>query len=540
MQDSDALYIDLGRYVEVLFRQWQLILGAVLVCAVAAAFVTLRQPKTYQARALVVSTKLASSVSFETAITTLSEDENPTSIRFVDPKARLQSYVLLVKNPAIAEVVLEELGERIPADSRDVVSLLSMVQGEVADNSDTLEILVTGADPVLAADIANTWAQAYVDRINAIYSDSGAQGVYESVVEQLDDARAEYAQSQAELESILEENRAAQYERLIDENISLISAITETRTLAVGTVISNTMISQLAVFNQQVGGLAVQLSEVYSDTRKVDRQLLDARNMRDQVRNGGPGAAASNALALMLLKSQVFAGGEGAQNMIVQTVPADLSPQEMVADLDSLIAALEERQAELASRIEALSARLLSVSDESTGRGSAGDNPADNDPAQASLQSFMQMQGLEGVAGLDLAATLMEQKIQELEGNISRFEAGLAHELDREQELTRARDRAWETYDTLATKEAELRVAAQTRSTEVALAAPAAVPQSDTSSGTTNIALAAAVGLLLGVGAAYFIEFWWSYRGIEPEPITVVSVFRGRKLEPSTAESKSG
>ena len=540
MQDSDALYIDLGRYVEVLFRQWQLILGAVLVCAVAAAFVTLRQPKTYQARALVVSTKLASSVSFETAITTLSEDENPTSIRFVDPKARLQSYVLLVKNPAIAEVVLEELGERIPADSRDVVSLLSMVQGEVADNSDALEILVTGADPVLAADIANAWAQAYVDRINAIYSDSGAQGVYESVVEQLDDARAEYAQSQAELESILEENRAAQYERLIDENITLISAITETRTLAVGTVISNTMISQLAVFNQQVGGLAVQLSEVYSDTRKVDRQLLDARNMRDQVRNGGPGAAASNALALMLLKSQVFAGGEGAQNMIVQTVPADLSPQEMVADLDSLIAALEERQAELASRIEALSARLLSVSDESTGRGSAGDNPADNDPAQASLQSFMQMQGLEGVAGLDLAATLMEQKIQELEGNISRFEAGLAHELDREQELTRARDRAWETYDTLATKEAELRVAAQTRSTEVALAAPAAVPQSDTSSGATNIALAAAVGLLLGVGAAYFIEFWWSYRGIEPEPITVVSVFRGRKLEPSTVDSKSG
>jgi uncharacterized protein involved in exopolysaccharide biosynthesis len=150
------------------------------------------------------------------------------------------------------------------------------------------------------------------------------------------------------------------------------------------------------------------------------------------------------------------------------------------------------------------------------------------------------MQGLDGVAGLDLADTLMEQKIQELEENVSRFEASLSHELDREQELTRARDRAWDTYDTLATKEAELRVAAQTRSTEVALAAPAAVPQSDTSSGMRNIALAAAVGLLLGVGAAYFIEFWWSYRGIEPEPITVVSVLRGRKLEPSTAESKPG
>jgi predicted signal transduction protein with EAL and GGDEF domain len=55
-----------------------------------------------------------------------------------------------------------------------------------------------------------------------------------------------------------------------------------------------------------------------------------------------------------------------------------------------------------------------------------------------------------------------------------------------------------------------------------------------------NIALAAAVGLLLGVGAAYFIEFWWSYRGIEPQAITVVSVLRGTNLKPASGGNKPG
>jgi uncharacterized protein involved in exopolysaccharide biosynthesis len=165
-------------------------------------------------------------------------------------------------------------------------------------------------------------------------------------------------------------------------------------------------------------------------------------------------------------------------------------------------------------------------------------NPITTDQAQATLQSLSQLKGMESVANLDAAGTPMEQKIQQLEDQVSQLQAHLAQEQAREQELTRARDLAWDTYKTLATKQAELKVSSQTQGTEVALAAAAAAPQADAVSGTKNVALAALVGLMLGIGAAYFIEFWWSYKGLQPQPITLIGIFRGIELKPIPVEKK--
>jgi uncharacterized protein involved in exopolysaccharide biosynthesis len=126
MDQSDHLEIDLGKYVEILFRQWRLIIGAALVCALAAAVVMIRTPVSYQARVLVPTTKIASSVTFGSTIETLSEGQLPVTL--VDRKARLQSYVALVSNPLIAERVYEELkgdfGEKLPSPE----SLIRMVR----------------------------------------------------------------------------------------------------------------------------------------------------------------------------------------------------------------------------------------------------------------------------------------------------------------------------------------------------------------------------------------------------------------------------
>ena len=62
MQDSDGFDFDLGKYIETLIRQWRLILAAVLVCALAAAVVSLNQPASYESSVLVVSTKIGSVV----------------------------------------------------------------------------------------------------------------------------------------------------------------------------------------------------------------------------------------------------------------------------------------------------------------------------------------------------------------------------------------------------------------------------------------------------------------------------------------------
>jgi uncharacterized protein involved in exopolysaccharide biosynthesis len=542
MEDTYDITDALARYLDVLFRQWQLIAAVILSFILVAAVITVVQPKKFQARALVASTKVASSVSFDTAIQTLSEEQLPSTVRMVDPQARLQSYVELVSNPEIAQTVLDELGTRIPQESRSVSALLKMVRGDIASKSDSIEVLVINRDPVLAADIANSWARAYVNHVNAVYSGEGTEETYQSVHNQTAEAKAAYDQAQAALEAFLADNRANEYRRQIDEQGAMITDLSSARTLASSTIISSTMASQLTVFNQQVGNLSTQLEEAYGEARKVDQMLLDSRNMRDQVQSGGSGAVGSNALALMLLKSQAFATNEGTANLIVQTSPTSTSPEEMVGDLDSLIITLENRRADLGSQIKALSGRLLAAAGAQPDPGStmAGGGQLSGDQAQATLQSLSQLNGLDSVANLDVAGTPMEQKIQQLEDQVNQLQAHLAQEQAREQELTRARDLAWDTYKTLVTKEAELKVAAQTQGTEVALAAPATVPENDVVSVTKNAALAAVVGLLLGIGAAYFIEFWWSYKGLQPQPITLIGIFRGLEPKPIPVDKESG
>jgi hypothetical protein len=66
------------------------------------------------------------------------------------------------------------------------------------------------------------------------------------------------------------------------------------------------------------------------------------------------------------------------------------------------------------------------------------------------------------------------------------------------------------------------------------------VPENDVVSVTKNAALAAVVGLLLGIGAAYFIEFWWSYKGLQPQPITLIGIFRGLEPKPIPVDKESG
>ncbi len=64
-------------------------------------------------------------------------------------------------------------------------------------------------------------------------------------------------------------------------------------------------------------------------------------------------------------------------------------------------------------------------------------------------------------------------------------------------------------------------MALQTKGTDVALASPAMIPTQDTVSVARNVLMAALVGFFLGIFAAYAIEFWWAYKGVEPRPVTI-------------------
>ena len=111
------------------------------------------------------------------------------------------------------------------------------------------------------------------------------------------------------------------------------------------------------------------------------------------------------------------------------------------------------------------------------------------------------------------------QTILYLEKRIDELGAKLAQETDSHDELMRARDLAWETYQTLANKEAELSVAAEIPGSVINIASQALIPETDTVSTIKNVALASAMGFIIGTLTAFAIEFWWDYKGIEPHPI---------------------
>ncbi len=599
---GDEIAIDLGKYIEVLLRQWRLIVSATLICAFTAGLVSVTLPKQYEARVLVASTKSSSSVSFGSSIQTMSESQLLASgsgaYGLIDREARLESYVQMVKNPLIAQDVLLEVNDQLEEEERGIASLLDMVEGKVAENSDSIEIVVTYGDPVMAATIADLWGKAYVERVNAVYSEGGTSDSYIAVQGQSVEAKTAYDVAQAEYVAYVTDNQKDELNRKIGELQVIIDSLSDARGAAVKAVIDDLMGSELQVIREYYSAisqnqlLALQrdrqgrrdlittyintlnnsrqkvfdehaqdyllgLTRAYTDTRRVEKLLVDAQDMRDQVLSGGVGAASSNALALTLLKAQVFADSGVMGDLQIQTSPAYLTPEQMVVDLDGLVATLQTRLSALEEEIQSLSDALLNgegfefldVPLDTTGElattiqnrytelwetGDLADlslkvveeGSALEDEALARTQALLQLEGLEDVLTYSIADTPLDQKVQDLEQDTRDLQAQLAEENDREKELSRARDLAWGTYTTLTTKEAELGVAVQTKGTEVSLASPAAVPDQDTVSGFKNVILATMVGLMLGVGAAYFIEFWWGYKGIETKAITFASLFK--------------
>lgn len=534
MQEGQETSFEIGRYLETLLRQWQLILGATLICAIVAGVFTYLQPKVYQARVLIASTNVGSNVSLGSTIETLSEEE--LGYRLGGSTARLQSYVQMVKNPYIAKAVLEEIGEELPENLRNQNALLQLVGGRLAEKSDSIEILVNNMDPDIAVAIANVWGKEYVDWVNNVYSSSTSAEALKAVKLKKDEAQISYEKAQKELETFTAKSNLENFTRQIEEVKALVTSLSTARTTAASTIITNTMTAELTSFNEEMLHDQELLKQAYLDSRNVNQLLKNALGMRDQIQSGGEGAARSNTLALILLKTQAFATDQvitfsseytTADNNLttlqIQAATTELTPEEMVADLDGLIASLESRQASLKTEIEALSQQLVelesvpnTLSSDTVGNAS-GQIPV----GEASLQALLDLNGLEGVLSAMEEDVPIEQTINRLEKNISNLQAKLAKETDRQQELTRARDLAWQTYSTLATKQAELEIATESLGKEVALASPAGIPGRASLELFRNVIIAALVGFMIGIGVAYLIEYWWNYQGVQPRPISI-------------------
>jgi len=482
---DEEINFDFGKYIETLVRQWQWIaacaLGLGILALAYSLFINLASPS-YKAVALVASAQTVSDVNFGSAITSTSDVQLAQTAAggaqyFYDRAARLQSFVSQVQNGAVAEQVLEELGPRLDnkkGEPTTAAALLGMVSADLIPKTDTIQISVTYGDPVIAAEIANAWGKAYVQRINELYGGSSSGTSTLATEADVTQAKTDYDKAQAALDDFIARDKTNEYARQSDE----ISAIN-----------TSLRVARSTVGNQQVQDSLARLDRAYSDSRQIGLFLDNAVSMRAAVNAGGEPAAISNALAMTMLKTQIFAAFQGTNTLQVQNLPETLGSNistvnaaGMVADLDALISTLKTRQTELNTLIGTLSSEVQN---------------------EDYLMNFSN------------ANTPIEKKIEENEQKIRDLNSLISAQASTLGELTQVRDLAWKSYSALATKATEISVTAQ--NIQVVFASPATPPEETAIHSRNNAGLAAGVGLLIGIIVAYAYEFWQNYKGRQPE-----------------------
>jgi uncharacterized protein involved in exopolysaccharide biosynthesis len=215
--------------------------------------------------------------------------------------------------------------------------------------------------------------------------------------------------------------------------------------------------NQIDTLTREIGAKQNTLADYYSTKRMLDRLIADARALRDQLRQADSSSptGTGNSLSIMLLQASAF------------TLLSPGLPVELQLAFDEM-AALESSAEEQAQNLNALLSILEARREE--------------------VQSLINEMTL-------------QQDILQLQEQLERERA-------RKQELTSTRDLAWETYNTLARKEAEIGVASQVTDTEVRFAVTAIEPKEPVApKKKLNIAIAGMLGLMVGVFGAFFIEF---------------------------------
>ncbi len=221
---------------------------------------------------------------------------------------------------------------------------------------------------------------------------------------------------------------------------------------------------------------------------------------------------------LITALSQRRLPGDIEINVTLQDPPAN--PQEQIKDLDALVAALEQQSERLSSSIAQRSRELMENRGYQFLNADIASQPQPQNPAQAAdgeavlarvteevSKQLLQLQGLEEIPNYTAAAAPITQAIVKLEDEIDALEAQLEAEQARKKELVRARDLAWEKYNALAAKVAEVDVASSITGTEVRFAAPALAPSEPVApKKLLNGILGGFVGLMLALGLVLISE----------------------------------
>ncbi len=389
-------------FVDPIARRWRLVLSVTVLAAMVSVLFAMAFPPPYVAEARVAMVTTREDLQLDPKYKTISSDDMAASgsAAALNQDARNAALVSLIDNGLIADQVVKQMGNELPPNLRSSDALLRKVNGGTVSRSDLIGITASSTNPQLAADIANDWAHVYEQYVNDLYA-TAPGSMPANVNNELAAAKNDYDAKEQAVEQLTATSRVGELTRLITEKTDTIQALQASETFATSEVVTESLKSRmsiitatlgadtgsrleaieadrkarqqafdsttdaelngkLAVFEQQAEEKTNQLADLYATKQRTQDLLADAHTMQQQVSQGGDPAAASNALALLLLKTGAFAASGGTpSNMQVQTAASpSATAKEQLADLDSLVATLEARLGDLQGQIKTLSTAM--------------------------------------------------------------------------------------------------------------------------------------------------------------------------------------
>jgi uncharacterized protein involved in exopolysaccharide biosynthesis len=347
-------------------------------------------------------------------------------------------------------------------------ALRGMVSAESL--GDLIRIKVRHQDPNSAALIANAWARGYVRHINSVYGAGNQLG--DTFVAQVASAKETYETAQAAVEAFVGNNRLDALQREIAARQGLLQvyqgAVDQARTLPASLEIST---------QQQM------LTDYHQDLLDIERALADLQALRTQLETGTASGVVDigNALAMISLQNR----GLGGSSTLPVQVQMDLAAGEIEkvnpSDVDALIKVLETHRQDTQAHIDALVSDLVAEV-----------------PSEEASDT----------------ANPLTSRIDQLNAEILSLQEELSVQQAQQRELNQTRDLAWDTYQTLLQKQAELGISSQISETEVRLASTAVTPRRPIAVRRSfNTVAGGMVGLMIGVVGAFGIELWRQNRG---------------------------
>ena len=435
-------------YYKIIRYSALIIIFSILIPAIAALLLSLSLPAEYQTQAEVVLFKSKTDINLDPRFETISEDE---LIRLSGQDPRRQTLSAL----AVSDQVLSETISSLPEPIQSNWTLIKLGNGVSVETSGNLLQLITNAnEPNETAIVNNTWAETFTRVANKTFRQSTE--ALDTLIAQVDDANYEYQLAENNLITILKDNQIDEFTleiKLIDNAVSDLRQVFQSNARA-----------ELETTLQTSQRLKLLVSEA-----ETLRALLE-----ETPRNQAITPSIQTAILILLVNATNFAqitpGDDGISipTEIQLSIPYDLD-NPPTADTGILL---------LDQIIEELTA------------------------LESQLEQSSSDQGTDLLNVVRLDGNLSDQ-IQFLHNEKDKYNANLEEEQAVINELTAARDLAWENFKILSQKAAELNIADQTAETEVVFATRAIPPEQPSGPNTIiYVGIGVVLGLVIGLSIA--------------------------------------